>query len=143
MVTMRKIVAILFFFASALGFGQVTACLHHEPSVVKLQGTLTRKTFPGPPEYESVRTGDKPEIYWLLVLSAPICVDADKAEPSLFPAQENIRSMQLVVGPGDYKRYRSLVGKRVVAEGTLFGQHTAHHYTAVLLTVNKLAKAKN
>src|SRR5262245_14381421 len=67
-------------------------CLSYEPSVVKLTGTLVRKTFPGPPNYEDISRGDRPETYWLLVLSRPACVDADKAQPDLNPAHDDIRT---------------------------------------------------
>lgn len=111
----------------------------YEPSVVKLRGTLVRKTFPGPPEYQDIRRGDRPETYWLIKLIQPVCVAEDKIEPELDPAHENIRIMQLVVDAGMYKRYRGFVGKRILATGTLFGEHTAHHRTPVLMTVNTLA----
>jgi len=39
---------------------------------------------------------------------------------------------------GDWKRYESLVGKEVQAEGTLFHGFNGHHRTQVLLTVQSL-----
>jgi hypothetical protein len=114
-------------------------CLSCEPSAVKLTGTLVRKTFPGPPNYASVQHGDKLEIYWLLNLAKPICVDEDTAEPGLNPAHKGIRTMQLVIPAEFYKKYKSLVGHEVVVTGTLFGEHTAHHKTPVLVMVNSLA----
>jgi hypothetical protein len=138
------IVFLLFLLSSAGSFTQVAAkshCLSYEPSVVKLTGTLVRKTFPGPPEYTSVRRGDRPEVYWLVNLAQPVCVDEDKAQPDLNPAHKDIRTVQLVVFSELYKKYKYMVGGRVVATGTLFGEHTAHHRTPVLLTVVSLAKA--
>lgn len=114
------------------------SCLSYEPAVVKLSGTLVRKTFPGPPNYENIHRGDRPETYWLLKLSQPVCVNEDKSEPSLNPAHDDIRSVQLVLTGEAYKKYKTLVGKRVVATGTLFGEHTGHHHTPVLLTVSGL-----
>jgi hypothetical protein len=91
----------------------------------------------------SVRNGDKPETAWIIHLAHPICVDEDKTEPDLNPAQKNIQKVQLVfLGGGGYTKYKELVSKEVVATGTLFGSHTGHHHTAVLLTVRELAKAK-
>lgn len=101
-----------------------------------------RKTYPGPPNYASVAHGDRPETYWFLSLSAPVCVDEDKLDPLLNPAQENIRTVQLVLDPEMYKKYKTLVGKQTVATGTLFGEHTGHHHTPVLLTVSSLAETK-
>jgi hypothetical protein len=116
------------------------SCLQYEPTEVTLAGTLIRKTFPGPPEFQSVRKGDRPETYWLLVLASPVCVGEDKSDPAS-PAQEDIRRIQLVVNEEIYKKYKGLVGKRIVVTGTLFGAITAHHYTPVVLTVSTLGKA--
>jgi hypothetical protein len=120
-----------------------TRCLGYEPAVVKLTGTLTRETFPGPPNYESVRDGDKPETYLILNLAHPVCVDADKTDTGLNPAQKDIRRVQLVfTGTTGDAKYKDFVSKEVVATGTLFAAQTGHHHTPVLLTVKNLARIK-
>ena len=111
-----------------------SACLSYEPTVVKIAGTLTRKTFPGPPNYESVRRGDRAETYWFVELHAPVCVTEDKADPDLNPSQDRVGKIQLVLDPDAYKTYKGLVDGEVVATGSLFGAHTGHHHTPVLLT---------
>src|SRR5215831_8689740 len=69
-------------------------CLSYEPTVVKLTGTIISRTFPGPPNYESIKDGDGPETYWLLVLRRPVCVDQGK--PGEFnEAKKGIRRIQL------------------------------------------------
>lgn|SRR5215471_10907545 len=140
----RVFVGIVLLLSGAVAcLGQPSSCLSYEPAAVTLTGTLTRKTFPGPPNYESVRKGDRPETYWLLDLSQPHCVDADAVQPDLNPAQKNIRTIQLVfLDHSIYKTQANLVGKRVVVTGTLFGEHTGHHHTPVLLTVKTLAAAE-
>jgi uncharacterized protein DUF4431 len=120
---------------------QRTACLRYEPTVVTLRGTLVRKTFPGPPGYESIAQGDRPETYWILHLSQPLCVEQDKEEPRLNPEQKNIRAVQLVVDPNLYEKQKGLIGKAVIVTGTLFGSHTGHHHTAVLLNVRAIASS--
>lgn len=117
-----------------------TGCLSYEPAVVSLKGTLVRKTFPGPPNYESVSKGDAAETYWLLRLAQPICVDANTKEPDLGGPHTDLRLIQLVVKPQVYKNKAALVGKSVVASGTLFEAITGHHHTPVLLTVTTLAE---
>ncbi|HEY1470325.1 MAG TPA: DUF4431 domain-containing protein [Candidatus Acidoferrum sp.] len=132
----------LLFEPVALNSQNPAACLLYEPSVVQLRGTIIRKTFPGPPNYESVERGDKPEVYWLLVLSEPICVEQDSKDPDLNPAQGDVRRIQLVfLDAKAYQTDKELVGKKVIASGTLFGEHTGHHHTPVLLTVKTLKKA--
>lgn len=117
-------------------------CLDYRPAVVKLRGMLVRKTFPGPPNYESIRKGDTPENYWLVVLRKPVCVNESKSDPEIDSAKRNIYRIQLVV-PTDnfYDKHRKLLGKQVVAVGTLYEAYTGHHKTPVLLWVSTLSKA--
>ena len=74
-----------------------SACLTYEPSTVKIIGTLTRKTFPGPPNYESVRKGDRAETSWFVELRSPVCVLEDKIDPDLNPSQGKVKEIQLVL----------------------------------------------
>jgi hypothetical protein len=115
-----------------------SACLPYEPAVVTLRGTLVRKTYPGPPNYRSVSKGDRPERSLLLDVPQPLCVKQDPVEPDLNPARTGIREVQLVLQRDQYKRSIALVGKKVAATGTLFGRHTGHHHTPVLLTVRSV-----
>lgn len=144
-VSSRTIATMLLLASWAIAcFGQDAgrSCLSYDPSVVQLTGTLVRKTFPGPPEYKSVRGGDRPETSWFLNLLVPVCVDQDAEQPDLSPAHKDVRTIQLVVSADFYKKYKYLVGRRVVVSGTLFGEFTGHHHTPVLLTVSTLAKAE-
>jgi hypothetical protein len=101
-------------------------CLSYEPAVVTLSGTLVRKTFPGPPNYESVKKGDKPETSWFLDLPESVCVGEDKTEPDLNPKQSGVHEIQLVLQPEQYQRHKGMVGRKVLATGSLFGEHTGH-----------------
>jgi hypothetical protein len=115
-------------------------CLSYEPVKTKLTGTLLKKTFPGPPSYESIANGDKPETYWLLVLSHAVCVNADKKD-SFNVAYRDVHRIQLVFLDGTmYKTHRVLLGKRAVVEGNLIGANSGHHHTPVLLIVSALSK---
>jgi len=126
------------FGSDCLGQSGPSGCLSYEPVEVTLHGSLARRTYPGSPNYEDSGKGDHPETYWLLILDSPIFLDESKSDPELNPKNENIREVQLVVTRGMYENSKSLVGQRVVARGTLFGEHTAHHHTPVLLTVKTL-----
>jgi hypothetical protein len=92
-------------------------------------------TLPARQTTKTFATRDKPETSWFLKLEFPRCVNQDKSEPDLNPAQTNIKRVQLVLDPEMYKRYRNLIGKSVTVSGTLFGAHTAHHHTSVLLSI--------
>lgn len=52
-------------------------CLSCEPAVVTISGIIRRKTFPGPPEFESIKKGDRPMNYWILHPDNPVCVKGD------------------------------------------------------------------
>jgi len=116
-------------------------CRSYEPAVVTLHGSLIRKTFPGPPNYSDIHKGDRAETYFLLNLDSPICLDMDKSAPDLRPSQKNVRTVQLILEEGTYERFKPLLGKEVVARGSLFAAHTGHHHTPVLLTVSNLEQA--
>lgn len=117
---------------------EMAGCKAYEPSQVSLHGTLVQETVAGPPNYRDIRKGDDPETIWVIKLELPICVDADKAQPDLNPRRRNVRKVQLVLDNEHGERANSLRGKRVVATGTLFGAHTGHHHTPVLLPVTYL-----
>jgi hypothetical protein len=137
-----RVAGLLILFSTTYSVGQTgtsAPCLSYEPAVVKIAGSLERKTVPGPPNYESVRNGDRPETYWFVKLSRPVCVGEDEKEPDLNPAKKGVGSIQLVLSPDAYAAYKELVGKRVVVSGTLFGAVTGHHHTPVLLTVRTLS----
>jgi len=118
------------------------ACYDYEPVEVKLTGTIISRTFPGPPNYESIREGDEPETYWLLRMPKAVCVNS--REPGdIYEAKTNIHRIQLVFSSeAAYKTYGRLLGKRVRATGTLYARFTGHHKTPVLLTVTSLARAE-
>jgi hypothetical protein len=99
--------------------------------VVELTGTIVRKTF--------TDAQDRPETYWVLELSRPICVNQDPKEPDLNHAQKDVRLIQLVFPDQNmFVTYKDFLGKKVIAKGTLFSGISAHHHTPVLLTISTL-----
>lgn len=115
-----------------------TRCLNYEPEEVKLRGTIIRQTFPGRPNYESIRHGDEPETYWILRMKQPVCVSASTD----WERESHVTNLQLVFKgeENQYKRYRRLLGRRVVVSGSLYHAHTGHHHTKVLLTVGDIKR---
>jgi uncharacterized protein YecT (DUF1311 family) len=108
--------------------------------VVTLAGRVSRETFPGPPNYESIADGDAPETYWILTLASPNCFAVGSmVEGSTAAVPTPVDRFQLVfAGDRDYQTYAGAVGSAVVATGELFERHTGHHHTAALLTVKNL-----
>lgn len=119
------------------------SCLSYEPVVVELTGIIVSRTYPGPPDYESIRHGDEPENYWFLKLSRPVCVSQVNPKDLINLSKTNIRRIQLVFdGEEAYQRYARLLGRKVLATGTLYGSFTGHHHTPVLLSVFNLEKVR-
>jgi len=112
-------------------------CAKFEPTVTRLVGRLTTREYPGPPNYESVTAGDKPEREWILVLRAPLCVDGDSDSELNRTSVAAIGEVQLVAA-SSASNLAHLTGKDVEVSGTLFTAHTGHHKTPVLLTVQEV-----
>jgi hypothetical protein len=121
--------------------GAAAPCIDLKQSqTVSFEGSLTHKVFPGPPNYEDVRKGDKPEPAYILQLRKPIYVSGDE---SLDPKQQ-IDRIQIFPESADDKplwnALRKLAGKSVKVEGSEpFGAITGHHHAPLLLPITKIA----
>src|SRR3954468_115386 len=100
-----------------------SACLAYEPATVTLTGTLRRHTFPGPPNYEDTRSGDRAEAGYYLHLSAPVCT----LPGNDFEALAGVRLVQLVLDGAGYRNLRPQLGKAVALTGTLFAVSLRWH----------------
>ena len=138
MLLCRSIFLLILLLAPCVAQVEIAGCKSYGPASVSLHGTLLEKTFPGPPNYKDVHKGDTPETFWLLKLDSPICVAQDKSEPDLNPEQKDVREVELVLSNDQARRVNHRLNDRVVATGTLFGAHTGHHHTPVVLTVTYL-----
>jgi hypothetical protein len=114
-------------------------CLPYEPAKVMLMGTISKKTFPGPPNYESISKGDKPEVYWVLHLARPICTTADAAND----AESDVTDLQMILTEKQYGRLRKFADGKVnmAVTGRLTHAITGHHHTPVLVEVLSIDKA--
>lgn len=113
-------------------------CLAYEPAVVQLIGTIEKKTFPGPPNFESIQKGDRPETYWVLRLPDSVCTQ---------PSGDNdghraVTDLQLVLTQKQYGLYRKFIGRRVNVSGKLFQAATGHHHTPVLMEVTGIRNTR-
>src|SRR5260370_17559026 len=71
-------------------------CLKYGPTVVSLTGTLRSQVFPGPPNYESIKRGDRKETAIILTLVVPPCTTGEN--PHGFDVPEpGLPNFQLVV----------------------------------------------
>ena len=118
-----------------LGFGTTSMaaepCLTYEPSVVMLSGTVAVKVFPGPPNFESVENGDRAERTFVLQLVHSICISGRDSLNN--GPVGNIREIQLVLPSTSTSQFVPLAQIRV--KGKLFGRHSGHHKTSVIMEV--------
>jgi hypothetical protein len=126
--------------AALLVAGPVAAsCLQWDVAGVTLNGNLTKQTFPGPPNYESIADGDAPEVYFILHLDRPICVSG-KESLNGDVETTGVEDVQLVFLGAVPASVSSEVGKHVAVTGQLFLAQSGHHHTKVLFEVTPAAK---
>jgi len=111
-------------------------CLSYEPSVVTLEGTVSERTYPGPPNFESIASGDRPVEELVLVLVKPICVAAP-AGPNYAGGFDTPvdAATEVTLVSADKALPRS--GTKLRVTGMLFHRFTAYHYTDLLLRVKR------
>jgi hypothetical protein len=130
----------LLVFLLAAGFSSASGqnCLEYGPSV-SLTGTISSRVFAGPPNYESIRRGDRKETAIILTLASPVCTTANDTANSFDVAETDVREVQLVITkPELWKALKRSGRKPVVVTGTLFHSHTGHHRTQILIFVAEL-----
>ena len=132
--------ALIIAIAASLGLGLGVAdsaarCLSYEPAEVTLVGTLTSRYLPGPPNYDSITRGDRPETVFILTLEEPICVSGDPSSRLNSKSHSRVTEVQVVARSVDPKRF---VNKRVRVSGSFFGARTRNHRTPIVLTVASL-----
>lgn len=117
--------------------------VHYEPKKVELSGRLDLQTFPGPPNYNSIQSGDEIERHFYLILDQPIDVIAskeDKKKSMNTDSVYDVKICQLVTGQD--KNWTLLrqsgEGGRVTIRGTLFQRFTGHHHSRVLIYVESI-----
>ncbi len=118
----------------SVAYGQ--KCIEYDRDVT-LSGILRSQTFPGPPNYESIKRGDQKERAIIIRLGAPICT---RGGSDIFNvAENNIRDVQLVLNEtSHWKVVERRIKKRVTVRGSIFHSHTGHHKTKVLLEVTQI-----
>jgi hypothetical protein len=99
--------------------GVADSCYHYRPAPVSLTGRLIQRTLPGPPNYQSIKRGDRPQVVDLLILDAPICTIPDyKDSPNTDPFQGQ-DTVQVRRAEATWREIRRLSGRHVIVTGTL------------------------
>jgi hypothetical protein len=138
MKTSVALVAFVLGLASQLAHGAGCVVENDEIEVV---GALSRETFAGPPNYESVHKGDKAETYWILTVREPIALcplsSADREPHTL----GNVGRFQLLIDGEQRSVMRALIARHAWVRGRIFIAHTGHHHTAALIEVAEIGPA--
>jgi uncharacterized protein YecT (DUF1311 family) len=111
--------------------------LSYEPATVELEGRLVTRWKYGPPNYgEQPKTDEKVKVP-ILVLDYAVNVRGKAGDLINAESVEGVKQVQLGFAYGE-TAHKQLIGKDVVATGTLFHAHTGHHYTDVVLMVRSI-----
>lgn len=107
---------------------------------VSLEGRISRETFPGPPNYQSIDDGDQPETTWILTVLTSHCVVAESMEDgSPYEVAKSTTRFQLAFEDASlFKTHKDLVEHQAIVSGQLFVGHTGHHHTKALISVKTI-----
>src|SRR5712691_8483854 len=113
--------------------GVADSCYHYRPAPVSLTGRLIQRTLPGPPNYQSIKRGDRPQVVDLLILEAPICTIADYKDSPNTDAFQGQDTVQVRRAEATWREVRRLSGGRVVVTGALAVWSAGPERTAVVI----------
>ncbi len=115
-----------------------------KPETLKLSGKLTHKIFPGPPNYENIKKGDRPEPAYILALDAPVCasgISVGKDKPLV--DTKPFSTIHLLFGDNKAiaKELKRLTGKRVIVQGENGDEAiSGHHHAPFIMDVKEVRR---
>lgn len=120
----------LLFLSFFFSLGANANCLK-EGNKISLSGTLINKIYPGPPNYEDIKQGDRPIKAWILKLDNKLsCID-DIAPTAFYEGwQTEVRLREVSNEDIDYEKFNN---SHVTVSGNLFIVGMANDLTAILL----------
>lgn len=130
--------AIVLGLASQLSHGAGCVIENDELSVI---GALSRETFAGPPNFESVERGDAAETYWILTVREPIVLCPLAAADGKSHTVGRLSRFQLVLNAEQRGLMRALIARHAWVRGRLIMGRTGHHHTGALIEVTELRPA--
>ena len=103
--------------------------------MIELSGTLRLKVFPGPPNYQSVESGDLAESAYILELPERFCLqDGIFLEPGTHFDRAHLFSTDRLI-TGSLSEY---VGHTVRVRGDGFASITGHHHAPLVIEVREV-----
>ena len=98
---------------------------------VFLKGKFIQKRIP--------EVAEKKGHYWMIILKEPICTEIS-AQEVVYEPFTGEKEIQIALR--EYHTHKNLLNKEVTVTGTLFGAHTGHHYTKILINADKIQEQK-
>ena len=105
-------------------------CLGFSGREWEFTGHLVNVITPGPPDYESLTSGDRPVTRWYLQLPWPAC----------FAEYQHLNKLQLSLTPQEVERYRQFLGEEITVKGTLEEGEPGRHTTSLVMNVSSLVR---
>ncbi|MGH8242077.1 MAG: DUF4431 domain-containing protein [Steroidobacteraceae bacterium] len=96
----------------------------------EFSGHLVNVITPGPPNYESLTSGDRPVTRWYLQLPWPAC----------FAEYHHLTRLQLSLTPQEVEWYRQFLGEEITVKGTLQEGEPGRHTTSLVMNVSSLVR---
>jgi hypothetical protein len=127
-----QFLALILLCACAESPREAASCLKYFPDTVSISGSLARLTFPGPPNYQSVASGDSAETGFYLILDQPVCTVGDSSSAEAYP-QAAVDTIQVALDSAGYRDWAPSVGQVVTISGTLRARVSGHHHAPLLL----------
>jgi len=108
---------------------RVSGCISSESPIAAI-GKLSMRHFPGPPNYEDIRKGDRDDLVLILTLPRSVCID----DPDFDTSHKRFRTVH-VWTTNEFVRakLRRLVGHRVRVIGDGMGASNAHDRAPLVL----------
>ena len=111
----RILITAFLWVCAPLQAGAQAHCYDDGGSGVDLSGKLLRRIIAGPPNYTSIKSGDRPDTILVLRLGRTICLRADSTGDKL----SGIEEVQLLVPEEDRLQMRTYIDRSTVFSGTL------------------------
>ena len=113
----------------------------YEGQTVTLTGFVWREAFPGLPDFRSIKTGDEPEVYWMLVLASPITLIASSPQDGTSFKIPGVKKLQMMLDKRQYEENCDLVLSNAQVLGRLWPPISGHCHGDAQIEVKELERA--
>jgi hypothetical protein len=111
---------------------------YFEPSISTIEGTLITRLHYGPPEYGEDPDNDEQVYPFILQLDKPIEVFTNENDVMNSNISDVLEIQLVLKGEPYINKAKQYKNKYIKIQGTLFAAFTGHHYTDVLMVVDKI-----